>query len=344
MSEYRRFFSYIYTYEQNQKTSNTGFAKIEMRGPMTTIELHMRGVALPAPTASLYLFVRNDDAILGFPLGDVPFSGGNANRRFTLNQSELGESSYHISDVAGILLTVNDQICFVSQWDEAPISWEHFTVYKPEDSSTPEPEEASEAASEEEPEPQPEPEQKQEHASTEKNVIQSAELPQSQQRFPIFSAAPTTIPLHKIPKSNPLNNETATEQISHIRQPVPKNSWQETWQKLTASLPLIQPFANQNIHCVRAELKDLRLLPPSNWHLCNNSFLLHAFFTYRHLIFGEIPSAKDHKWFIGVPGIRYRQEHVLAAIFGFSDFLPDKESTNAEAPFGYWYIAMTEAD
>ena len=337
MSEYRRFFSYIYTYEQNQKTSNTGFAKIEMRGPMTTIELHMRGAILPTPAASLYLFVRDNDAILGFPLGEVPFSGGNANRRFTLNQSELGESGYTISDVAGILLTANDQICFVSQWDEAPIGWEHFTVYKPEEVSTPEPEET--------PAPQPEPEP--ERSSMEENVIQSAELPQPQQRFPVFSSAspaPAAIAFHKAQKNNPSDGKASAEPISHAPQPVPEGSWQETWQKLTASLPHMQPFANQNIRCVRAELKDLRLLPPSNWHLCNNSFLLHAFFTYRHLIFGEIPSAKDHKWFIGVPGIRYRQEHVLAAIFGFSDFLPEKESADADAPFGYWYIAMTEAD
>ena len=83
MSEYRRFFSYIYAYEQNQKTSNAGFAKIEMKGPMTTIEIHMRSAVLSAPAACLYLFVRNGDLIEGFPLGDVPFSGGNADRRFT---------------------------------------------------------------------------------------------------------------------------------------------------------------------------------------------------------------------------------------------------------------------
>ena len=143
----------------------------------------------------------------------------------------------------------------------------------------------------------------------EEKVIQSAELPQAQRQIL-----------------------------------VQKSTWQDTWQMLTSTLPLIQPFSNPTIRCVRVELKDLRLLPPSNWHLVNNSFLLHAFFTYRHLIFGEIPSAKDHKWFIGVPGIRYRQEHVLAAIFGFADFLPDKESNDTDAPFGYWYVTMTEED
>ena len=57
MSEYRRFFSYIYAYEQDQKTSNAGFAKIEMKGSMTTIELHMLNVTLGTPAACLFLFV-----------------------------------------------------------------------------------------------------------------------------------------------------------------------------------------------------------------------------------------------------------------------------------------------
>lgn len=331
MSEYRRFFSYIYAYEQNQKTSNTGFAKIEMKGTMTTIELHMRGAVLLAPAASLYLFVRKDDSILGFPLGDVPFSGGNANRRFTLNQPKLCESSYTIFDVAGILLCADKKICFVSQWDEAPIDWKTFHIYEPDQPPMPEPV----------------------IDPIEEKVIQSTELPMAQHITPVFAAISTppdfaqtddASPGKSLPRKNVVEkhkkNNAASDKIpqaSHSR-------WQETWQELCTALPPIQPFSNQDIRCVRVELKDLRLLPPSNWHLCNNSFLLHAFFTYRHLIFGEIPSSKDHKWFVGVPGIRYRQEHVLAAIFGFSDFLPDKESIDAEAPFGYWYVSMTEAD
>lgn len=331
MSEYRRFFSYIYAYEQNQKTSNAGFAKIEMKGDMTTIELHMRGAVILTPTASLYLFVRKGDAIIGFLLGNVPFSAGNADRRFTLNQPQLAESSYTFSDASGILLLSENNICFVSQWDEAPINWENFRVYEPEDTTAPEPKDSL----------------------LEDKVIQSTELPLTQRRMPIFSVINN--PSHAKPAAEDLSDQPLPERISsdspqtdspsiHNVRPASHSSWKETWQHLIATLPLIHPFSNEEICCVRVELKDLRLLPPSNWHLCNNSFLLHGFFTYRHLIIGELPSAKEHKWFIGVPGIRYRQEHVLAAIFGFSDFLPDKESADADAPFGYWYVSMTEAD
>ena len=317
MSEYRRFFSYMYAYEEGAKTSNVGFAKIEMRGTQTSIELHMHGCNLQIPTASLCLFVRNDDRLLGFPIGEVPFSGGSTDRRFVLAPTTFSGSTYQINDVAGILLLCQDHICFVSQWDEAPIDWSGFELYMP---PAAEPDDVPGTDDESgEPEAQPS------DMPSGENVIQSTELPLSQ------------------PQPDNIRRMASAAQRSTARSSS-RNSWEENWNLLLLSHPVIQPFADEQIQCIRAELKDLRLLPPSNWHLCNNSFLLHSFFMYRHLIIGRFPSGKGMKWFVGVPGIRYRQEHVLAAIFGFSDFLPEKASADADAPFGYWYTIMSAAD
>lgn len=296
MSEYRRFFSYMYAYEEGAKTVNVGFAKIEMKGTQTSIELHMHDCKLQTPAVSLCLFVRNGDVLLGFPIGEVPFAGGIADRRFVLTQTFLGESVYQIGDAAGIFLLSQDQICFVSQWDEAPIDWSRFALYEPpaHETEAPDTKKAADSGHSQPPNPG-------------ENMIQSAELSLAQ------------------PQTKP-------------------GSWEQNWKLLLLTHPVIQPFADTQIQCIRTELKDLRLLPPSNWHLCNNSFLLHSFFMHRHLIFGKFPSAKGMKWFVGVPGIRYRQEHVLASIFGFSDFLPEKASADADTPFGYWYTAMSEAD
>ncbi len=317
MSEYRRFFSYMYAYEEGVKTSNVGFAKIEMRGTQTSIELHMHDCNLQTPTASLCLFVRSGDRLLGFPIGEVPFSGGATDRRFVLAQTAFGESTYQISDVAGILLLCQERICFVSQWDEAPIDWSAFELYTP---PAAEPDDGQ--TTDDEP---GEPETLATEPPSRENVIQSTELPLSQPR-----------------PDNIRRMASAVQQNTGGSSP--HTSWEENWKLLLLSHPVIQPFADDQIQCIRAELKDLRLLPPSNWHLCNNSFLLHSFFMYRHLIIGRFPSGKGMKWFVGVPGIRYRQEHVLAAIFGFADFLPEKASADADAPFGYWYTVMNAAD
>jgi hypothetical protein len=295
MPFYRRFFSYIYAYEQNQKTDNAGFAKIEIREQTTCLELHMR-TSRPAEHARLYLFVRIADSIQGFPLGDVSFTDGCANRRFTMDQTRLGDSDYNIRDAAGILLTCNEKICFVSQWDESPVNWESFRVYEKEEVSD-------------------------ENNETENNEAPATETPADLQTEELSLPEPILV---AVPERK--------ERLA---------PWPKVWEELLDTLPPLQPFADDRIRCVKAELKDLRLLPASNWHLCNNSFLLRSFFTHRYLLIGELP--KPHRWFLGVPGIRYRQEHVMAAIFGFSDFLPDKNSAG-ETPFGYWLMTINESD
>ena len=77
------------------------------------------------------------------------------------------------------------------------------------------------------------------------------------------------------------------------------------------------------MECVRIELKDLRELPRKYWYLGNNSFLLHGFFNYRYLVLGKL---EEDKWFIGVPGIYQQQERVMAAIFGFPEFMTTDQS------------------
>lgn len=313
ISEYRRFFSYIYAYEEQQKTKNAGFAKIESKGAVTTIALHLHDCHAHTDAAQLCLFVQQDRQLLGFPVGELSFFNGTAERRFSVSEEIFGSSGYHLRDAAGIGILCKGKLCFVSQWTEAPLAWQSFQI----DVQAP-PKTAAAAHMQAQPK-QPLP-PKTEPAP--EAVIQSAEL-----------AMPQPVPQKSAKKSA---GEVPTNGAD--------NRWADMWEAISAAYPPIQPFSDQQISCVRVELKDLRLLPASNWQLCSNSFLLHAFFTYHHLIFGKLPAAKGAKYFVGVPGIRYRQEHVLAAIFGFSEFLPEQKSADSDTPFGYWYTAINESD
>ncbi len=311
MSEYRRFYSYIYCYEQGQKTTGAGFAKIELRGAQSVFELHLHGVKTAAPTVGLYLFVREGEKLLGFLLASVPFTNGCADRRIVLDDPSLSDSGYTVADAAGILFAVDSSICLISQWDEAATDWSAFQIYEKKEKQA-----------------DPAPAKK-----TAAGEIHSAELSAAVQRQPVIAVAPHDN-LHSLPDPSATSGDALPT----------GQSWSEAWKKLQDSFPQMQPFSDPSIRGIRIELKDLRLLPPSNWHLCNNGFLMHGFLTYRHLMLGELPSAHGTKWFIGVPGIRYRQEHVLAAMFGFTEFLPEKDSTDAQSPFGYWYTLLTQGD
>lgn len=133
--------------------------------------------------------------------------------------------------------------------------------------------------------------------------------------------------------------ENAAEELHATEMPMrnifPKFVWVDTWERFKNTYPYFTLPEDKNVECVRIELKDLRELPRKYWYLGNNSFLLHGFFNYRYLVLGKL---EEDKWFIGVPGIYQQQERVMAAIFGFPEFM----TTDHINQFGYWYHTLDE--
>ncbi len=94
----------------------------------------------------------------------------------------------------------------------------------------------------------------------------------------------------------------------------------------------------QNIR--KIQRSDLSALPRRCWHLANNSFLLHGYHNYNHLLLVE----KDGHYWLGVPGIYDPREARAARLFGFPQFtdsynkllrLSDEE-WDPQGNFGYW--------
>lgn len=102
--------------------------------------------------------------------------------------------------------------------------------------------------------------------------------------------------------------------------------------------PHMYPFDDGEItECVRIEPKDLGLLPMDSWVLGNNSFLLHSFSTYRHLLFARKMSREGIYYMIMVPGAYNIREKHMAGMFGFKDFKCSRRRKLRDGDFGYWY-------
>lgn len=90
----------------------------------------------------------------------------------------------------------------------------------------------------------------------------------------------------------------------------------------------------------KIQRQDLSRLPRKEWRLANNSFLLHGYYNYHHLLYIE----DNGQVWIGVPGIFHEKEKMAANAFGFSEFrrLTDmelelsEEEKNTYEDFGYW--------
>ena len=90
----------------------------------------------------------------------------------------------------------------------------------------------------------------------------------------------------------------------------------------------------------KIERSEISKLPRRFWFLANNSFLLHGYHNYNHLLLVE---EDGHVW-LGVPGIYDIREARAADLFGFPNFTRSyvpmlglsKDERNDEADFGHW--------
>ena len=78
----------------------------------------------------------------------------------------------------------------------------------------------------------------------------------------------------------------------------------------------------------------------SQYHkLVNNSFLLHGYYNYEHLLLAKIDKRGVDKYYIGVPGNYYEKEKQVAIMFGFESF-ECKTEPAGDGDFGYYMISV----
>ena len=111
--------------------------------------------------------------------------------------------------------------------------------------------------------------------------------------------------------------------------------------KIYNKYPKMYPFEDNEVAwCVRFEPQDIGVMPMENWSLGNNSFLLHGFYCYSHLIFARINDKRGIQYILGVPGIYHNREKFMAKMFGFEFFKSIKRKELRTGEFGYWYTPI----
>lgn len=104
---------------------------------------------------------------------------------------------------------------------------------------------------------------------------------------------------------------------------------EDKWEQILDAYENIHPYGDERVY-VKLEPKDFVILQSKYQHLVNNSFLLHGFYNYRFVILG-----KEQDYYLGVPGVYYEREKMVALMFGFEAF--ECPGGNAKAgEFGYY--------
>ena len=112
----------------------------------------------------------------------------------------------------------------------------------------------------------------------------------------------------------------------------------DKWQQLCKEYPKVHPFSGEKTFLsIRPE--DFIILQQEYQKLVHNSFLLHGFYNYGHMILGKLSEEEEAPIYIGVPGVYYEREKQAARMFGFVGFESTEQPVQSGS-YGYYMIEV----
>ncbi len=131
---------------------------------------------------------------------------------------------------------------------------------------------------------------------------------------------------------------TAETQPKVSQEPPAMPMSEDKWQQLQRIYPHICPFQDEREY-LSLRPEDFVILRSDAYRLVQNSFLLHGFYNYKHLILTHVSQKNVGKYYIGVPGNFYEKEKQVAIMYGFDSF-ECKQEPAGEGDFGYYMIRV----
>lgn len=139
------------------------------------------------------------------------------------------------------------------------------------------------------------------------------------------------------------NPQGTMPQNTKLQHTTPQNAKPQeempAFEKVFINRDFIDAFEDDYFYdCVEVTPELLKQLPIEDDAVVNNSFLLHGYYNFKHILFGKVcENDNNTRYFIGVPGMYCNRERFMASMFGFCNFKKSHRSDYSNPYFGYWY-------
>lgn len=295
-----RFITYMYAYENRTKGRNVGFVKVECRKDTCALEIHIRNLGRFSGKCRTYLLM--DENVIGVELGTMIISYGQGQAIYYFDRNDIEQSGYRLEQVKAVRVECGSQEFLASCWSEEAGNWiaQDISAFM-----------------------------KSENMQADKVADQTQN---SNGHTGIVQTEPVkpNMAQHNMPHNSVYNPARANQQESNAQfNPGYYNSE-------SGNLSQLENTASQSPQpqIDRIDLADIRRLFPTKQYYANNSFVIHGFMNYSHLIV----KTEDNKKYLGVPGIYEKPEEMMAKLFGFTEFVDEKthSESQTEGAFGYW--------
>lgn len=376
--DYQRLVSYIYSYPEGVKGRNVGFAKALVHQGQFKLNISLRGVKTDSPEMfGIYMMVTDGGYRL-IKLGECLIKVGQMEYSGVFNPDNINETGYGFKDICGLVVAREDARydCMMSMWKDEDVTPDMLVfsgmdakkqveagiVIKERMRQSDEEEKRQEtaessvvrqemagynAAMKERGQSESGGQQpvqsesamlagKSEMVQTKQIVVEEQQIVQTKQAE--VAAESVTMP-ENIKAAGAAAKIPAETQ--HLQQKAHRANATQTdpFEKLFVRADYIDAFDDDYFYdCIEVSPEKLKCLNQNEIDIAGNSFLLHGYYNFRHILFGRVRDNLDNtKYFIGVPGMYCNRERYMASMFGFNNFKKSHRSDYANPYFGYWY-------
>ena len=132
------------------------------------------------------------------------------------------------------------------------------------------------------------------------------------------------------------NPQGTMPQNTKLQDTTPQNAKPQeempAFEKVFINRDFIDAFEDDYFYdCVEVTPELLEQLPIEDDAVVNNSFLVHGYYNFKHILFGKVcENDNNTRYFIGVPGMYCNRERFMASMFGFLQL--QKRATEAIIP------------
>ena len=376
--DYQRLVSYIYSYPEGVKGRNVGFAKALVHQGQFKLNISLRGVKTDSPEMfGIYMMVTDGGYRL-IKLGECLVKVGQMEYSGIFNPDNINETGYGFKDICGLAVAREDARydCMLSMWKDEDVTPDMLVfsgmdakkqaeaeiVIKERMRQSDEEEKRQETAESsvvrqemagynaamrergqsESGGQQPVQSEsamlagKSEMVQTKQIVVEEQQIVQTKQA----EVAAESVTMPENIKADGVAAKIPAE-TQHLQQKAHRANATQTdpFEKLFVRADHIDAFDDDYFYdCIEVSPEKLKCLNQNEIDIAGNSFLLHGYYNFRHILFGRVRDNLDNtKYFIGVPGMYCNRERYMASMFGFNNFKKSHRSDYANPYFGYWY-------
>ena len=294
--QYTKFMANLYRYDGSNAKEISGVTRFETIGKNIKLTLKLCFAKRVNGTVDVFLLSGKSGQINGNLIFTGRFQQRICSMQNVILEEQLKQNNINLNDIKGVYIVFDNSRIFAALWDSKDVNIENVNLIETESGKTESGKTESGKTESEKTESD-----KSQTNRAELDRDENAQTGKADTEKSAVTAKKDSISATENNKNNITKMEACNEEI----------------------------VSDEQFKC---NLMKLRELPQAVWNLGNNSFLLHGYYNY-HYIYVK----KETKgWLIGVPGVFYPQEEMVAGTFGFSEFMPVSDDKKQKGVFGYW--------